>query len=748
MPELAVTLSADQARRVADQLAASLDRTADSARRVGSATRDAEKQIGGMGRSAAAANRILSRVFAVVGVAAATRAVVGYANSYTTLQNRLRAVTRSQEDLDAVFTAIQRTSSDTRTALEANVEVYARLAASAERLDLSQGELVATGRGFAQSLLLSGSSARETEAGLAKLSEAVQKGVLDVGDFDAVVQKGSVVASVLARELGVTTDQLRELAEKGEISADVLVRSFSRSGAELEEQSQRTVPTLGQAYQVASDRIRVLVGRLDEQFKISDSVAQAMLSISGAQDEVSSGGARVLTIVKGITIALGVLIALKVVDFFTSMASAVVKSTASILKMIPTVIVAGTAIATAFTGFTIGQTIFEEFEPVQQFFNDLTTEIFVFVEESKEAIDELVIAIKGLSGPKPKIRSESEIEAGVLQGRDILNRVVGLEGPIRAGPEEQSEETVQDRINARRIATQERINSILEIDRAERERIADEFAAGDSGDSSFLEAFQERAASNLLSASEIARTQVESLKAVFDDLQKLLGEPVTAEEMESLLQNKPKPTLGNGATTPGATIADPGTDLATNGTEAVSKLSFGLQTIQDAAQSAGSALGGMFEGVITGAASFEDVGNRILSTIIDVIAQALILQAIGGFGGGGEAGTGGLGALQGFFSAKGRAFLGGGRVNYLASGGILSGLTVFPGRNGLNVGGEAGDEAIFPITRNPRTGNLAVEAVGGGQQRPIQVNIATPDVEGFRRSERQTARQVRRMLEG
>jgi TP901 family phage tail tape measure protein len=62
--------------------------------------------------------------------------------------------------------------------------------------------------------------------------------------------------------------------------------------------------------------------------------------------------------------------------------------------------------------------------------------------------------------------------------------------------------------------------------------------------------------------------------------------------------------------------------------------------------------------------------------------------------------------------AKGAAFQAGG-VTAFASGGVVNSPTMFPMRGGVGLMGEAGAEAIMPLTRTSN-GDLGVKAVGGG----------------------------------
>lgn len=106
-------------------------------------------------------------------------------------------------------------------------------------------------------------------------------------------------------------------------------------------------------------------------------------------------------------------------------------------------------------------------------------------------------------------------------------------------------------------------------------------------------------------------------------------------------------------------------------------------------------------------------------------------------GGGGDLGAGGL------KGAKGLAFDTGG-VRKFALGGIFDRPTGFGYAGGAGLMGEAGPEAVMPLTRD-RSGRLGVR--GGSVYSPtIHFNISTPDANSFRQSEAQIAANMHRLL--
>lgn len=106
----------------------------------------------------------------------------------------------------------------------------------------------------------------------------------------------------------------------------------------------------------------------------------------------------------------------------------------------------------------------------------------------------------------------------------------------------------------------------------------------------------------------------------------------------------------------------------------------------------------------------------------------------------------GVGALMGGMPAfaDGAAFSQG-RVVPFATGGVVQGPVMFPMRGATGLMGEAGPEAIMPLSRGS-DGRLGVRSEGGGRPVSVVINVSTPDVESFRRSQSQISAELGRVL--
>lgn len=129
-----------------------------------------------------------------------------------------------------------------------------------------------------------------------------------------------------------------------------------------------------------------------------------------------------------------------------------------------------------------------------------------------------------------------------------------------------------------------------------------------------------------------------------------------------------------------------------------------------------------------GAMSFKDALKQSLVQLVKLVAQAAILKPLmnsigNGFGAGGASifGGGGAGSMGGIFSMLGFANDGAFNqgVQMFAQGGVVSSATAFGyGGGKLGIMGEAGPEAIMPLSRGPG-GKLGVKAHGGSSANSV-----------------------------
>lgn len=252
-------------------------------------TRVVSRQITGVGRSARRASSsvdFLKRALIALGGTAVIRSIVRTADAFTQLQNRLRVVTDSTLELRGVTEGLVQVSRETRTSLAANAELFNRLRISITGMGVSQRETLAVTKSLNQAVILSGAAAREARAGLIQLSQGLSRGVLRGDELRSVLEQLPVVSNVIAKQLGVTRQELNALGEQGRITSDQIIAAFQASREELEERFQKTVPTIAQAFQVLNNSLVVFFGQLGQSTELAARFTEAVLFLADNIDRV------------------------------------------------------------------------------------------------------------------------------------------------------------------------------------------------------------------------------------------------------------------------------------------------------------------------------------------------------------------------------------------------------------------------------------------------------------------------------
>lgn len=160
-------------------------------------------------------------------------------------------------------------------------------------------------------------------------------------------------------------------------------------------------------------------------------------------------------------------------------------------------------------------------------------------------------------------------------------------------------------------------------------------------------------------------------------------------------------------------------------------------------RSIGLGLRKAFDGLVFDGARLSDALRTLGRSMVNsALTQALkpVQNALGGLI------SDGLQSLVGgVLPFENGAAFSSGKVTPFARGGVVSSPTNFPMRGGMGLMGEAGPEAIMPLTRGA-DGKLGVRAEGGGRAINVTMHVNAPDAESFRRSRSQIAAEMNRAI--
>lgn len=168
----------------------------------------------------------------------------------------------------------------------------------------------------------------------------------------------------------------------------------------------------------------------------------------------------------------------------------------------------------------------------------------------------------------------------------------------------------------------------------------------------------------------------------------------------------------------------------------LSDVSLELERIGNLADGVARSVSNAFRGALTEGKSFRSVLGDIAKAFADIALKAA-LKPLGNL-------VGGL--VENLFGAANPTLAG---VTPFAKGGVIASPSYFPLGKGLGLAGEAGPEAIMPLSRGA-DGRLGV--AGGGRAVSVTFNVQAQDARSFAQSEAEVSamllRAVRRGTRG
>jgi tape measure domain-containing protein len=273
-------------------------------RKARTGSRQVRRELQEVEKSADKMRKTIARAFAFVSVGLAVRQLIQLTDTFTKMQNRLRTVVTGQQALNKATEELFQVAQRTRSSFEGTVELYARVGLAAKELGVTQQQLSNFTESLNQAIILSGASGQEAQAGLIQLSQGLASGALRGDELRSVLEQLPAVADVIAKELGVTRGQLRELGAEGKISADIVLNAFKNARGELADRFAKTVPTVSQAFQVLRNSLVRVIGGFDQALGPSRLLAKVIIELSKHMDTLVRAAA-------GLAIVLGTALAAK-----------------------------------------------------------------------------------------------------------------------------------------------------------------------------------------------------------------------------------------------------------------------------------------------------------------------------------------------------------------------------------------------------------------------------------------------------
>ncbi|EPK3281762.1 TPA: tape measure protein [Serratia marcescens] len=145
---------------------------------------------------------------------------------------------------------LNQAANDVRTDGEAFISTYTNMATATEKLKLSQEDVTKATQGLVGALQLGGGSSQAVSNALYQMGQAFSSDRFGGDEFRSFMEAIGTQAPKVAEAFGTDVKGLREMSEQGKLTAEVMVKAFSKMSGDVVSQLNKQGWTWGQVVTV------------------------------------------------------------------------------------------------------------------------------------------------------------------------------------------------------------------------------------------------------------------------------------------------------------------------------------------------------------------------------------------------------------------------------------------------------------------------------------------------------------------
>lgn len=230
----------------------------------------------------------LAGAMAALGVGVGIRELAQTADTYTNLSARINIATKEGGDFTSAMAGVHQVALMTNSSLSATGDLFTRLNAVGKDLGMTQQNSLDLTKTINQAIQISGVSAQASEAFTQQFIQSMQQGTLRGEEYNSMMENGYGVAEALAKGLGVTTGELKNMADNGELGAERVYKALLSQKDAVQQTFDQFPTTIGNALQRISTSWEILIGKMDQSNGASATVADWLVTIADNMDIVET----------------------------------------------------------------------------------------------------------------------------------------------------------------------------------------------------------------------------------------------------------------------------------------------------------------------------------------------------------------------------------------------------------------------------------------------------------------------------
>ncbi|ENW78668.1 hypothetical protein F909_03630 [Acinetobacter sp. ANC 3929] len=236
----------------------------------------AQKGINGLKTS----YTLLATAVAAVGIGVGVKDLIQTADSYTNLSARIKIAVGDTGNFESAMSGVHQTALLTNANLESTAGLFTQITYVGKEMGLAQEQVLGLTKTITQAVQTGGGSAQAADAAITQLIQSLNSGRLSGEEFNSVSEQAPVIMRALAKELGVTTGELRKMAENGDLTSKVVIRALQNQSQAIDEEYKKLPITVEKALQTIQTQWQITIGEINKGTGTTETIAKGLLVIA------------------------------------------------------------------------------------------------------------------------------------------------------------------------------------------------------------------------------------------------------------------------------------------------------------------------------------------------------------------------------------------------------------------------------------------------------------------------------------
>lgn len=208
----------------------------------------------------------LSKAASALGLTlgALTSIIVKQNETWVNLENQIKMVTSSQEELNKTTEDLIDIAKRSNSSLVSTTALYTKLRNATADMNVTNQDVYDTVETINKAFAASGVSAENASAAILQLSQGFASGVLRGDEFNSVSENAPILLDVMSKALNVTRGDLRDMAQEGKLTTEIVQAALLDSKDSIEEAYGNMTPTVSASFQNMKTSILVISSQIDE----------------------------------------------------------------------------------------------------------------------------------------------------------------------------------------------------------------------------------------------------------------------------------------------------------------------------------------------------------------------------------------------------------------------------------------------------------------------------------------------------